>query len=174
MLKYTDYDIVFQEIPDETTLAINISNCPIHCPDCHSKELWEDIGEELTIFKLMKIVEMYEGITCICFMGGDNNIDDIIDLIFRYRKINNKPKWMQMINFAWYSGQTKLPQFDNDNQINDAILSLFNYIKLGPYIKEKGPLNNPNTNQRLYEYSPIFSEYTIGKGWRDITCEFWK
>ena len=30
MLKYANYDIVFQEVPDEVTLAINISNCPNH------------------------------------------------------------------------------------------------------------------------------------------------
>ena len=28
MLKYANFDIVFQEVPDEVTLAINISNCP--------------------------------------------------------------------------------------------------------------------------------------------------
>ena len=44
MLKYVNTDIVFQEIPDEVTLAINISNCPCHCPGCHSHYLWEDIG----------------------------------------------------------------------------------------------------------------------------------
>ena len=44
MLKYVNTGIVFQEIPDETTLAINISNCPCHCPGCHSHYLWEDIG----------------------------------------------------------------------------------------------------------------------------------
>ncbi len=27
MLKYTDYDVVFQEIPDEVTLAVNIAGC---------------------------------------------------------------------------------------------------------------------------------------------------
>lgn len=31
MLKYVNTGIVFQEIPDETTLAINISNCPCAC-----------------------------------------------------------------------------------------------------------------------------------------------
>ena len=30
MLKYVNTGIVFQEIPDEVTLAINISNCPCH------------------------------------------------------------------------------------------------------------------------------------------------
>ena len=36
MLKYVNTGVVFQEIPDEVTLAINISNCPCHCPGCHS------------------------------------------------------------------------------------------------------------------------------------------
>lgn len=31
MLKYVNCGIVFQEIPDEVTLSINISNCPCHC-----------------------------------------------------------------------------------------------------------------------------------------------
>ena len=48
-MKYYNYDVVFQEIPDETTLAINISNCPCRCPGCHSKFLWEDVGVELTV-----------------------------------------------------------------------------------------------------------------------------
>lgn len=41
MLKYVNTDIVFQEFPDEVTLAINLSNCPCHCPGCHSSYLWE-------------------------------------------------------------------------------------------------------------------------------------
>ena len=40
MLKYVNTDIVFQEIPDEVTLAVNISNCPCRCPGCHSQYLW--------------------------------------------------------------------------------------------------------------------------------------
>ena len=40
MLKYVNCGIVFQEIPDEVTLSINISNCPCHCPGCHSNYLW--------------------------------------------------------------------------------------------------------------------------------------
>ena len=48
MLKYVNYDIVFQEFPDEVTLAINLSLCPNGCPGCHSAYLKDDIGEELT------------------------------------------------------------------------------------------------------------------------------
>ncbi len=47
MLKYVNTGVVFQEIPDETTLSINISGCPNHCPGCHSKYLWQDIGNVL-------------------------------------------------------------------------------------------------------------------------------
>ena len=47
-MKYTDTQITFSEFPDEIALCINISNCPFHCPGCHSPELWEDIGTELT------------------------------------------------------------------------------------------------------------------------------
>ena len=39
MLKYLDTMVTFSEIPDEVTLCINLTNCPYHCPDCHSKEL---------------------------------------------------------------------------------------------------------------------------------------
>ena len=47
MLKYLTYDIVFQEFPDEVTLAVNLSLCPNKCPGCHSSILMGDIGELL-------------------------------------------------------------------------------------------------------------------------------
>ena len=72
MLKYVNTGVVFQEIPDEVTLSINISKCPCHCPGCHSKYLWEDIGEPLTAMQLNELVKEYiNEITCVCFMGGD-------------------------------------------------------------------------------------------------------
>ena len=72
MLKYVNTGIVFQEIPDEVTLAINISNCPCHCPGCHSRYLWEDIGLPLNTDAIDAFVEQYgTDITCISFMGGD-------------------------------------------------------------------------------------------------------
>ena len=39
MLRYTNTDIVFQELPDEVTLAVNLSGCPCRCPGCHSKNV---------------------------------------------------------------------------------------------------------------------------------------
>ena len=56
MLKYTTYDIVFQEFPDEVTLAVNLSLCPNGCPGCHSSYLQGDLGEELTSFLVIDLL----------------------------------------------------------------------------------------------------------------------
>ena len=72
MLKYVNTGVVFQEIPDEVTLAINISNCPCHCPGCHSRYLWDDIGMPLDTDAIDAFIERYgNDITCLSFMGGD-------------------------------------------------------------------------------------------------------
>ena len=49
MIKYVpeDTQVVFAEIPDEVSLAINISCCPHRCPGCHSPYLQKDYGVEL-------------------------------------------------------------------------------------------------------------------------------
>ena len=46
-LRYSHYDIVMQEVPNETTLAIDITGCPYKCPGCHSPFLWEYFGDIL-------------------------------------------------------------------------------------------------------------------------------
>ena len=48
MLKYTTHDIVFQEFPDEVTLAVNLSRCPNACPGCHSAALQGDFDAKTT------------------------------------------------------------------------------------------------------------------------------
>ena len=87
MLKYTTAQVTFREIPDEVTLCINISGCPIHCPDCHSKELWQNIGEDLTRSTLLRLIEENKGITCVCFMVGDSDMEYIQELVFLINEI---------------------------------------------------------------------------------------
>ena len=72
-MKYVDTKVVFSEIPDEITLAINISGCPVKCSGCHSKYLWEDVGEPLNSDSLHHLIENHKGITCVAFMGGDSS-----------------------------------------------------------------------------------------------------
>ena len=153
-MKYVNECVVFQEIPDEISLAINISNCPCRCPGCHSKYLWNDIGNELTHSELDEMLSKYLGeITCVVFMGGDAYINDITDLAMYMRNI------YPSIKIGWYSGRTVI-----SNLLNKE---LFNYIKIGPYIKHLGPLNKKTTNQRIYRK-------ISNSEWEDITYKFWK
>lgn len=136
MLKYVSYDIVFREIPDETTLAVNISNCPNRCPGCHSPWLQENRGEPLTEEALDGLLACYGNVvTCICFMGGDAEPHEVARLAaFVHQKAG--------IKVGWYSGRPKLP--------SDFPLHHFQYVKLGGYVERLGPLGSPETNQKLY------------------------
>ena len=156
MLKYTDAIVTFAEIPDEITLCINITGCPIHCEDCHSKYLWEDIGEPLDLMHLTDLIDANNGITCVCIMGGDKNPSEVDDIA------QDIKEYYPGLKVAWYSGNQTLSK--------DIDLHNFDFVKLGPYIKEKGPLNNPSTNQVLYEVTVVNNKVFI----KDITAKFWK
>lgn len=138
MLKYANFDIVFQEVPDEVTLAINISNCPNQCLGCHSKYLWEDVGDILDKNTLDELVSKYRtGITCVCFMGGDAEPYDVANLsMYLKNKYND-------LKTAWYSGKNTLPEAFHEET--------FDYIKTGRYDARFGPLNSITTNQRMFK-----------------------
>ena len=136
MVKYVDTLVSFQEVPDEISLCINISNCLCHCESCHSPYLAKDIGEYLTPDKLLELVSSNKGISCVCFMGGDSNPGDINGLAAVIRTQTN-------LKIAWYSGRQYIPEGFN--------LSYFDYIKIGPYIPELGGLDSKNTNQIMYK-----------------------
>lgn len=139
MLRYHSYNIVFQEVPGELTLAINLSNCTNGCKGCHSPHLQQDIGPVLDEAVVQSLLQKYgEAITCFCFMGGDADPQEVQCLATFI-----KTKSSYQLKTAWYSGKAKLPQnFATDH---------FDYIKLGPYIEKLGGLNAPHTNQRFYK-----------------------
>ena len=97
MLKYTDTQVVFREFPGEVTLAINISGCPNHCPGCHSPELQQDIGEPLNWDTLKDLIEKNPGVTCIGFMGGDNDPMMVKYLAYQIRSHLD-------MRVGWYTG----------------------------------------------------------------------
>lgn len=154
-MKYINTDVVFQEIPDEVTLAINISNCPCRCPGCHSKFLWADKGEELNEKAIDEFVKLYgSDITCISFMGGDADPARVNELA-RYIK-DTHPSY----RIGWYTGRVLVsPLIEKAN---------FDYIKVGPYIAHLGPLKNPKTNQKLFRLN--HEDGTM----ENITSRFWK
>lgn len=150
MTKYTDSAVVFQEIPDEITLAIEISNCPHKCKHCHSPRLRKNIGKELTNEELDRLIEAHPGITCVCFMGGDADHKEI-----SFLAIHLKQKYPD-IKRAMYSG---------DEEIDQNLVFILDYYKVGPYIEQFGPLNKATTNQKLYKIKNL--------SLIDITFKFW-
>ena len=150
VLKYYNYDIVFQEIPDEVTLAVNITHCPHRCVGCHSPHLREDIGQELDTKTLDRLLTKYgRQITCVCFMGGDGDPQDV-------EKLARHLHQHTQLKVAWYSGNAALP----------ANATLFDYVKIGGYRADLGGLRTRTTNQRLYHNH---NGKTV-----DITERFWR
>jgi hypothetical protein len=94
-----------------------------------------------------------KGITCVAFMGGP------------FEEVQAWSLWIHMmfpeLKTAWYTGSSALP-------INENTLD---YIKIGRYNKDLGPLTNPNTNQRLYKIDRLEKGF---KGVQDITSRLWK
>lgn len=149
MIKYISQDtsIVFSEIPDEITLALNISNCQNHCINCHSPYLRLNIGDELTEEVLHDLITNNNGISCVCFMGEGNDYEALLNIAQYIRRE------FPDLKIALYSGRVV---------VEDEIYDYFDYVKVGPYIESFGPLNSKTTNQRLY------------KNKEDITYKFWK
>lgn len=152
MIKYVpeDTSVCFSEIRSEISLGINLSCCPHRCPGCHSAYLQTSIGEELTTTIIEDLINKNSGITCVVFLGGDND-KETLKLFGEFVKSKN-------LKSAWYSGESMIDL--------DEYGDYFDYIKVGPYIESLGPLNSRTTNQRLY--------YITDNIYEDITYTFWK
>ena len=156
MVKYCSTAITFAEVPDEVSLSIQITNCQNRCKGCHSPFLRDDFGEDLEK-DLSNLLERYkEQITCVCFMGEGNDIlglQKCIDLVKKYN-----------LKTCVYSGE--------DTGEYSWYLNL-DYLKVGPYIPERGGLNNKYTNQKMYKITDTFDKNKMYTNFEDITYKFW-
>lgn len=168
MIKFTEAEVVFSEIPDEITLAINISNCQNNCLNCHSAYLKGNVGEELTTDVLDKLIENNAGITCVCFMGEGKDEFALQNLMAHLHQVHPNLK------IGLYSGREEV--------LEDFYWKVLDYLKIGPYMPEFGPLNEETTNQRLYMRQGDIITAVPGPisgvryrfNWADITYKFWK
>lgn len=133
-MRYKDYDIVLQEVPNEISLSFTITGCRLACDGCHSPYLWkEGSGSELTPEVFTYILNRYKSmISCVLFMGGEWEPDNLINLLIISKEMGLKT--------ALYSG---LEHIDYD------IFEKLDYLKLGPWIKELGGLSSEMTNQKF-------------------------
>lgn len=126
------YDILFQEVPNEISLAFYVCGCPLQCKGCHSPELWtESTGQPLTTQLYLNLLDQYQGyVSCVLFMGGEWHIDQLC--IFLKIAAGRKYKT------ALYTGLEKVPQKLEQN---------LDFVKLGPWRQDLGGLNSKTTNQ---------------------------
>lgn len=139
MLRYSSYDIVLQEIPNEVSLSFTITGCGLRCIGCHSEYLWDkNNGEVLTDELFVSLIKKYEGmISCVLFMGGEWHLEELLNKIKFVNEIGLKT--------ALYTGL-------NDRQIErktPQLLTELNYLKTGRWSERLGGLNQPTTNQKL-------------------------
>ena len=136
MLRVWRHDVVFQEVPDEISLALTFSGCPLRCPGCHSAETWNpERGEALTQAFLDELLSRYaELISCVLFLGGDWQPSALEKAVRQVRAAG--------LNTCLYSGYDSVPC---------AISRHLTYLKTGPWIAARGGLDNPATNQRFID-----------------------
>lgn len=148
--------VVMEEIPDMVTLAVDISNCTGLCEGCHSPFLRKDVGVELTSAVIDKLLADNFGVNCFLFLGEGNDKAALMSVASYIRTA------YPAVSLAIYSGR---------ENVEDDIFALFDYVKVGPYRPDCGPLNATTTNQRLYRVSHHDGQcrFTL----HDITSRFW-
>lgn len=136
-MNYYKYDILFQEIPDEISLAIYFTGCPLQCKGCHSPELWNPKnGNSFSVALLNSLLDKYQGkISCVLFMGGEWNLEELTTyaMIVKNRQLKT----------ALYTGRELA-------DLTIPLKSQLNIIKTGPWREELGGLDSPTTNQKMH------------------------
>lgn len=161
MVKYLPdtVSVVFEEIPDKVTLMLEISQCQNNCVGCHSPWLRNDIGEPLTPTALGELLVKNDGVNCVLFSGEGADHDYLA--------------YMASIAHKYGDGKLEVGVYSGREDLGDDAKKyekVFDYIKVGPYMEQYGPLNKETTNQRLYHIVRDDSETK----WIDITNKFWE
>ena len=177
MIRYAETRVTFEEVPDEITLCVNLTGCPYSCPGCHSPWMRDrNAGEPLTLDTIDRMIHNTPGVSCIVFMGGDSEPEDVLAKSkFVHDNFNT-------VKTCWYSGSVAPPAAGSDGSA--LSYDSLDYLKIGPWIKERGPLGSPDGNQRMYmkiygdDFWPddsglIFLTPDKNK-WVDITYKFIK
>ncbi len=142
-LKYLGYSIALQEVPNEISLVINVSGCPHKCEGCHSQYLWEYKGNYISE-DFNNILNFYDGmITCVCFMGGEQNVDELESYLKYVKEYGLKT--------CLYSGCDSIEEIA-------TLLPYLDWIKVGRYEESLRTDNNiqygiklATSNQHIYK-----------------------
>lgn len=156
MIKYTAVELTFAEIPDEINLCFSISNCAGMCQGCHSPELRTNIGKSLKD-NIISELEKQPWVTCVVFLGEALKIPNVYE------------EWREIVDLVrQYRPDLKIAMYSGRDAVEIDVWPLFDYVKIGSYYEEFGPLNNRKTNQKLYKNDRKFDLKN------DITNMFWR
>jgi anaerobic ribonucleoside-triphosphate reductase activating protein len=149
-MKYTEHFISYgKEVPGVITLCFKISGCPRKCEGCHSPELQEDIGTELTVRLYKEIIRDCKApIAGVLFLGGDQFEHKLFNLL-----VHTPSRLIKCV----YSGAEGIP---------NSLVEQCDFYKVGPY--NGIPITDRRTNQRFRENSRLGNRLT------DLTYLFWE
>lgn len=134
-LRYVNEQIVWQEVPGETSLAFTISGCPLRCKGCHSSEYRNpNLGSPLSVRYFCERLKHYEGlISCVLFLGGEWH-----EQLKTFLAIAQQKK----LHTCLYTGLESAP---------GQLLPYLTYVKTGPWLAARGGLDSPTTNQQFMD-----------------------
>jgi anaerobic ribonucleoside-triphosphate reductase activating protein len=137
-MNYDKLDIVFQEVPNEISLVIRFTGCPLACKGCHSENVKSAKGEYLTLVDFKSILNRNKhNVSCILFMGGEWN-SELVDYIDLAAESGFKT--------CLYTGLV---------DVHPKLKRNLTYLKTGPWIESRGGLDSVDTNQ-------VFRDLTTG------------
>ncbi|MFC2293090.1 MAG: anaerobic ribonucleoside-triphosphate reductase activating protein [Kingella oralis] len=151
-LRFTREEIVWQEVPNEVSLAFLFSGCPLRCADCHSADSWKaGLGEVLRADDLRARLRRYAGLlTCVLFLGGEWQPENLLALLRVARDEFG-------LKTCLYTGLER-------DEVPPMLLPELSFLKTGRWLPERGGLDSPTTNQR-------FVDLQTGM---DLTSLFWR
>ncbi|ULJ62950.1 anaerobic ribonucleoside-triphosphate reductase activating protein [Wielerella bovis] len=151
-LYFTQEQIVWQEVPNEVSLAFLISGCPLRCAGCHSADSWKaNHGKILSVDYLRTRLQMYRNLlTCVLFLGGEWQPETLLALL-------NVARDEFGLKTCLYTGLER-------DELSPILLPKLTFLKTGRWVAALGGLDNPNTNQR-------FIDLRTDEDWTHL---FWK
>lgn len=91
MLNFFTVAVDSHRIEGETMLLIFLGSCPRQCAECVSEKFKEESENQLSISILHALIENNPDITCIGFVGGDNDHNNI-NFLANYIHLNTNLK----------------------------------------------------------------------------------
>lgn len=151
-LSIFDVCVSFREHPHYLNLTLFIDGCPRACKGCS----WKGVKKDSHVFDCASFSELLSNylnkVECVVFLGGDwlgTKLLPFLDIVHSQGFVS-----------CLYSGADSL------SELNFQVLKNLDWVKIGSWKEEFGPLTSPTTNQRFYklENGKVVNEIKLYEG----------